>query len=798
MEVTKIKKAEKLSLLFLLSIISINTFAQYNGATIKGIVLDSNDKELDYYQIKLLNQKDSSVVLGGSFVTGNFEFSNIKQGAFLLNVYSMGFEEVMVPFTIRNEDTVVDIPTIKMKISSVSLNEVVVTARIPLVKQERDRTIVNIENSILSDAGTISDMLSRTPGLITDAGGGITVIGKGAPIIYLNEKQIMNTDELSSLSSNEISKVEILRNPPAKYSAAGRSVVIIKTKKAKKNTTMLQLTDYATFARKQSNNIGIQLNQNIDRYSGLFSYSYGIYNQKQYTNQYQTITQDDYVMTNLSELTQTYKNKSHNIFIGTDYKLSSNQYVGLQASGRFVNDTKNENRDQRINKTNNPNDELRNVHILGDKDNNFYSIDLNYRLNPDSTANSLNIMGGYAYKNLENKSDINELEKSTENLTHSLINSNNKYHVYSFSTDYRFNFFNYLNPEIGIKFAQIKNDGNSRQFNITSNTLYSFDNNLTKEYLYAAYLNLKKEFGKLSLEAGLRYEYSKSTIKTSEKGNNIDISLSELFPNLGLTYTFSKKLELNLNYSRSISRQDFSQINPNRIYLDSLSYIIGNPNLTPSFSTDYELGISFMGGFNFTFGVEDIKNPVIFTGVNDETNPDITKFTYINLNKARYYSFGLSYSLTKGIYSGAASYSLICPDMTIPFLNEEKKLTKAMSTISLNNSFSLTNKISLFCDFRYRGPGEYGIADWKEQYNLSAGIRGSFLKKSLNISLLASDILHKNSSGNYDEKFGNITNGMRISQDTRFVWLTVRYVFNNMQSRVKRNTQVNDELNRIN
>jgi len=794
----EIKKIGVLLILFLLSSILYYASAQNKGSQVKGIVLDSNNNGLDYYQIKILNQKDSTVVLNGSFVTPDFEFNDIKPGAYLLSIYSMGFEEVISSFTLLNENSAIEIPAIKLRMSSVSLNEVVVTGKVPLVRQDKNKISINIENSILSDAGTISDMLSRTPGLITDAGGGVAVIGKGSPIIFLNDKQIMNTDELSLLSSNEISKVEILRNPPARYSASGRSVIIIKTKRAKKNTTMLQLTDYATFARKTSNNIGIQLNQNINRYSGLFSYSYGVYNQKQYTNQYQTITQEDYIMTNLSDLTQTYKNKSHNIFIGTDYKLTSNQYIGLQVSGRFVDDKKNESRDQRIHKTNNPIDELRNIQILGDKDNSFYSIDLDYRLNPDSTSNSLSIIGSYAYKKLENKSDINELEKATDGLTHSLINSNNKYHVYSFSTDYQFNLLNYLNPEVGVKFAQIKNDGNSRHFNITSSTLNSLDNNLTKEYLYAGYLNLQKEYGKLSLEAGLRYEYSKSTITTSDLDNDIKVSSSELFPSLGLTYTFSKNLELSLNYSRSISRQDFSQINPNRIYLDSLSYIIGNPDLRPSFSNDYELGISFLNGFNFTFGVEDIKNPVIFTGINDETNQDITKFTYINLDKARYYTFGLSYSLTKGIYSGAASYSLICPDMKIPFLNEEKKLKKAMSIISLNNSFSVTNKISLFCDFRYRGPGEYGIADWKEQYNLSAGIRGRFLKQSLNISLLASDIFHKNSSGNYDEKFGNITNGMRVNQDTRFVRLTVRYTFNSINSRVKRNTKINDELNRIN
>jgi hypothetical protein len=200
---------------------------------------------------------------------------------------------------------------------------------------------------------------------------------------------------------------------------------------------------------------------------------------------------------------------------------------------------------------------------------------------------------------------------------------------------------------------------------------------------------------------------------------------------------------------------------------------------------------------NITLGYENISCPRVFVGTNDEVNQDVTKFSYINLDKGKYYSLGLIYSLSKSKYSGVASYNLSFPDFTINYLDRERKIKKAISTVSVTNSYTLNNNFSLFCDFKYRGPGEYGISYWLEQYNLSAGIRAGFFQKTLNISLLFNDILQKNSSGNYDEKYNNISNGMRINQDTRLLRLTIRYNINNINSRVKKRSSNQEELNRL-
>jgi hypothetical protein len=353
---------------------------------------------------------------------------------------------------------------------------------------EKGKLIVNIENSILSDAGNINDMLSRTPGLITDAGGSISVPGKGSPIIYINNKEINSSAELNSLQPGDISKIEIIKNPSSKYSASGRAVIIIKTKKAKNNTTMLQVNDNMTIARKFSNITGLQLTQNIDKYSGMYSYSYGEYNQKQYLNQYQTISNSDYKMSSISDFTQTFKNRGHNIFAGIDYRIFKEHSFGLQFSGRFSDNFKYEDRMQTISKTNVNANELRKIRLDGETDTDFFNVDFNYRINPDS-VNNFNFIAGYARQNYNNVNNIDESVVSDISINNSIINTNNKYNVYSFVADYQFNLKNLFITEIGGKASIIDNDGFSNHYYWPSIVQKSYNTNLTKEKIFAGYFN---------------------------------------------------------------------------------------------------------------------------------------------------------------------------------------------------------------------------------------------------------------------------------------------------------------------
>lgn len=780
------------SLSLLLSPIQLS----FSQTMLKGRVVDNKNESVDYYLVNILSDPDSTVILTGSFITENFGLEIAGKGKYILDVSSMGYSKQLYPFSVTEKDSIVNLPVISLNNSSYNLNEVVVTGRMPLVTYNNNKSIVNIENSVLSDAGSITDMLSRTPGLISDVGGQISVMGKGSPIIYIDNKEVVNKDELNTLQSNDISKVEIIRNPSSRYNASGRPVIVIRTKRSRKDNTMIQLYNNLTIARKVSDRTGLQIIQNTSRYSGLYSYSYGVYNQKQYADYFQTIYNKDYTMDNISNAIQSYSNKNHNLFAGIDYQIRNNDYLGLKFAGSFTDDTRDEYRNQKITKSNISENIIRDLNSVKNKNDDYYTIDFNYTMNRDS-VNTLNLNASYAHKKYTEKTNMDEIDIISADYARSLINSQNKYDVYYLSADYQFEVMR-ITSQLGGKYSKIKNNGYSENHNLNTTKLNSYDSNITNEEVSAAYLNFSKNIRGLTIEAGIRYEYTDSKVKTTESLEHNRLTSSKFFPNIGLNYVISPKAELNINYNKSISRQLFSQINPNVIYLDSLSYIIGNPYLKPSYSDNFEIGLILWKKLNFTASVETEKNPIVFVGINDDNNTDITRFTYMNLNKAKFYNTGLSYSITKGNYTLALNSNLMFPDMTINYMNREKKIRKMMSSFTLNNSYNIPNiDITVFLNFNYRGPGDYEIRRFTEQHSLIAGVRKNFLKDRLKATITMYDIFHKNSGGNYDTEYGNISEGMRINQDTRFLRISLSYTFNNIKTRVKSNSANQKELNRL-
>ncbi len=94
------------------------------------------------------------------------------------------------------------------------------------------------ENDITSSAGDASDVLRKAPMITVDAEGNVSVRGNANPRILLNGKQsslfLRNTaDALKSIPAAEISRIEIITNPSARYDGEGSAGIInIITKKS--------------------------------------------------------------------------------------------------------------------------------------------------------------------------------------------------------------------------------------------------------------------------------------------------------------------------------------------------------------------------------------------------------------------------------------------------------------------------------------------------------------------------------------------------------------------------------------
>ena len=90
--------------------------------------------------------------------------------------------------------------------------------------------VFNVEKSIASTGGNGLDVLRITPGIQLQ-NNTLSILGKGATQVMINGRlSPLAGDELisflSGFSANDIVKVEVITNPPAKYDAAGNGGLI--------------------------------------------------------------------------------------------------------------------------------------------------------------------------------------------------------------------------------------------------------------------------------------------------------------------------------------------------------------------------------------------------------------------------------------------------------------------------------------------------------------------------------------------------------------------------------------------
>jgi outer membrane receptor protein involved in Fe transport len=120
------------------------------------------------------------------------------------------------------------------------LKGVSIVADKPFIERQLDRTVVNIENSIVQTNSSLIEVMEKLPGVLVNQDGVISLKGKQGVIITIDDKPTGLSGQdlgnlLKSMPSSNIQKIEIITNPSAKYDAAGNAGIInIVTKKNKR------------------------------------------------------------------------------------------------------------------------------------------------------------------------------------------------------------------------------------------------------------------------------------------------------------------------------------------------------------------------------------------------------------------------------------------------------------------------------------------------------------------------------------------------------------------------------------
>lgn len=239
--------------LLLVAISWSTSFAQggkSGGAKVSGSLLNEQGKPMDYATVSLIRVTDSTVVKGAlSNDNGVYTFDNIRSGKYLVKASVVGYQKAMTtPFTVPESAATVTAPALSMRVGSTELKGVTITASKPLIERKIDRTVMNVENSVLAAGNTALEILEKAPGVTVDKDDNISLKGKQGVTVMINDKlTYLSAAQLATLlrstDGNTIKSIEIITNPSAKYDAAGNSGIInIKLKKNSQSGTNGSIT----------------------------------------------------------------------------------------------------------------------------------------------------------------------------------------------------------------------------------------------------------------------------------------------------------------------------------------------------------------------------------------------------------------------------------------------------------------------------------------------------------------------------------------------------------------------------
>lgn len=769
-------------------LLSINK--SYSQSKLSGNVIDSSNQSIEYFTAVILSTKDSSIVMGGAFIDGKFEFSNIKKQRYLLQISSVGYQPDVREIDFSGNQ-IINIGTIHLK--NLELKEVTVLAKRPTFKQKQGKLIINVQGTALSQAGSLFDALRRSPGLIVDNDNNITVFGKGTPIVFINGREVQNKAEIESLQSDDIASIEIDRNPSAEYSASGNSIVKIKTKRNIKDKIKLQIFSRNYFARRYGVENGIQLNCKSHKTSAFISYLHSLNKSKIYETTYENNNYENNIISNKKSTVRIPETKKHNLFVSLNQEINKKNNIGFQFSYVSNNRNQNSKSDQTINR-NNDNDIQREIDKYTDGDNALYIYNLNYKYDIDSTS-SLSLTGDYTRLEDYSIEDILEQNLSDQSSLRSLIDNKNEYDVYGGKLDFKTCLLQTFNLKTGVKLSKVTNSGRAISTDLNSSIENYRIVDKINDHISSAYFNLKPKINNFKLEAGLRYEYTSTDISSSEE-SVLDSTYGNWFPSILINKKISDKLDVTLSYSKKISRPTFDELSTDITYFDSFSYRIGNPKVKPTIRHNIDLSAGLSNNLSVNFAYKYEKNARILGTISDEVNPDIVKYTPVNINKAEYINMNIDYNYSGKNVNSTVSVGGQKPSIKIPYLDGIRRMENLSWYFQSNVDYSITNKIMFFLNFWYLSENQELMTEWDEVYNLSIGINTFFFNKKLNLSFMVNDILDSSDSA-YEDKYENIISGTIYDHDNTWFRFSVKYNFNNFRIGASKKSASSSELNRL-
>lgn len=752
---------------------------------IKGKIVDEKGEPLAFANVVLLNRQDSAFVKGVvSGEDGHFAIDSACNNG-IIKVTSVGYKTAWKDCTGENAGV------IKMVADSKVLGEVVVKSFQPKTILKNGGMTTTVAGSVLEKAGTMEHLLDRIPN-VSAQNGNIKVFGRGEPIIYINGRQMRDRSELDRLSSDNIKSVEVIANPGARYAASTKAVIRITTKKIQGDGFGFDATTEGSYDEKKNMGGYARLNLYYRRNGlELGAYAYG---SKQSSPDEKDLQQMTYLDKTLNQQDRTrWKNKTETFSsrLNASYQFDDNNSLGASISflrnPKLQTDGKTEGsvlRDEVLTETTTyirsefgqNSNWSSNIYYVGKIGK--LGIDFNTDWFWSKGNNRNNIDEHYQEVNSDMQ---NQLVNSTTSKYNRLIASKMVLSYPLFGGDL----------SVGGEYSFTNRNTN---YTIIPNTLADNVIDRIKEGMASAFVTYNRDFGKLNMEAGLRYE--NMDFKYYDDGQYMaeqSKTYGEWFPSLSLSMPIGN-VQMQVSYAADINRPNYWVLRSGVQYSNHYTYETGNPFLVSEISRNisYDLAYKWLT-FNLTY--EHVSDPIYQTVEIYKDNATIGLMRMINGKSYNNVTSTLNLQPTFGIWHPMLS-AMVEKQWFELETRDGRYLNKPVAMFRFNNTFDTKwAMFSVMMTYITKGYEENHYI-YKPMFNTDLSIYKGFMKDCLTLQLYVSDVFGTNDS-HIIGKYGKLKETIFDEFSTSKISLTVRYKFNVTRSKYKGTGAGDSQKNRM-
>ncbi|WP_282628556.1 outer membrane beta-barrel family protein [Empedobacter sedimenti] len=763
----------------ILFIISTSIFAQ-EKYSITGNLTSEKDQKPILAEIVLYDDLQN-IIKTTHTENSKFEFKELEPKTYSISIiYNKTIQEEK-PFYLNENKT------FQLTFNeTIHINEVIVKGRKETFKIENGNLIVDVANSTLNKTTNSTELLSKLPGIILGADKeSLTMIGKGTPLLYLDDQQV-DFSTLLGLAVEDIKSIEIIKNPSAKYEANGKSVVKINLKSSKKEGLKLTLQETVSFKRKFNNyfNSTFQFRKNKSEFK--INASYNQLNPWEgngfdYTVKGKNIASDYLIKS---------ETKRPHFIVNTSY------FQELNDTGDYLSFAINSNfrKDKGLIDTNTnytENNVNQSILTLNDNENhrNFVNTLMNYNKNIKSIDASILTGLQYTIYNTGTTYDfynnINDKGLSYNQSRYQKYRIN----VVAAKFDVEKKLESDQKIEFGSRFTYAKAKTNNETI---------FQNNQTEHFLYhftelniAGYTQYSKDYEDWNYKAGLRFETTNSEgFNETKQLTDIDKKYVDWFPNAEINYKINENNNLTFFYKRSIDRPNYSNISSGNLYGSPYIEYSGNFNILPTYTNTISANYA-LKNWSFTVSYYQSKNPLGYTLVYDDSR-NISTFTSVNFDKEKNYSFGIDAPFQYKFWTSQTSLYLIYSEI------EDKTAYLRKSTPYLylysNHNFRIGKDFNFMLDGYWLTKRTEGIYERNSQVIVNLGLSKSY--KNFDFTVRFNDLFKQMEFREVlDYKQINSKNVFHV--DNQEFSVGIKYNFGRLNKSISKESKVNEDENRI-